>query len=332
MALEGMSGTEKAAIILMALGKERATAILKHMNTRDVNRVGAVMQELPSPSAETATNVMQHFLARAEQAGLGVDPGEYSKDLLKDALGDQVGGNDVDVYSLSDRLKSLEKLKWMHADTVAEMLKHEHPQTVAVVLSYMEHEQAANIIMGLPELLQKEALYRLSILDRISPEVLYDINDALEQNAQTDSSSVTGLGGAEAVAEILNYTTGNADKVILDSIGEQDAELRNAIEEKMFVFDDLIKIEDRSLQRLLRDIDNGVLIVALKGADPAFGDKVMKNMSQRAAEAFKEELEIAPPVKLSEVDEAQKQILATAKNLAEQNELMLPAKGSEEYV
>ncbi len=331
--MAALSGSQKAAIILMALGKEKAAAVLKHLNTREVNQIGRVMSDMPEPGREEVMQVTSDFINVARKAGLGIDPSKYSRDLVNEALGAQALGNVVDKSNLASRLRALEALKWMHPDSVASLLRHEHPQTVAIVLAYLEADQSAAILQALPAFLRDEAIVRLSQLQNVPPQALFDINDAIDAETSGDNDNqLTSLGGVDITAEILNHATGGWDKDVLTMIGEQDKDLQAAIEERMFVFDDLIRIEDRGFQRILRDVENAVLVVALKGADTLLKDKFIANMSKRAAEALLEEMEIAPPVKLSDVDQAQKQILNIARKLADSGEIIIPTTGGEEYV
>jgi flagellar motor switch protein FliG len=291
------------------------------------------MGDMPPPAREDVMYVMGDFINVARQSGLGIDPSSFSRDLVQEALGEQSLGNVIDKNALAARLRALESLRWMHPDSVASLLRHEHPQTVAIVLAYLEPEQSAAIMASLPAFLRDEAIIRLSSLQNIPPQALVDINDALDAETSGDTDNqLTSLGGVDLAAEILNYASGGWDKDVLNVIGEQDKDLRLAIEEKMFVFDDLIRIDDRGFQRIMREVENPVLVVALKGADTMLKEKFIANMSKRAAEALLEEMEIAPPVKLSEVDEAQKKILQVTKALADSGEIVIPSTGGEEYV
>lgn len=327
-------GVERAAILLMALGEQAAALILKHMSPKEVQKLGTAMAGLNNVSTSQVENVMFDFIQTVEsQTALGIGSEEYIRKVMVSALGQDKAGSLMDRILTGSTTKGLEALKWMDPKAVAEVIRLEHPQIVAIVLSYLDSDQSAQVLSLLPERMRTDILMRIASLDGIHPSALKELDDILEKqfsgNANVKSSSV---GGTRAAANILNFMDPSKGNQIMDTIKESDAELGQKIEDLMFVFDNLIEVDDRGVQSLLREVSSDSLILALKGADEGVKDKIFKNMSKRAAEMLREDLEAKGPVKLSEVEAAQKEILAIARRMAEAGEIVLGGKGAEEYV
>jgi flagellar motor switch protein FliG len=328
---EPLTGLEKTSILLLALGKDTASKVLAHLNPREVQQIGSIMTEVTDVSHDNIKIVMQEFLAELGEDALGINPTEYAQSLMIDALGEG-GGGLMDAAMLGDQVKGLEALKWMHPSTISNMLRNEHPQVTAIVLSYFDPDLSAEILAGLPERFQSEIVYRIATLTTIQPRALFDLNAVL-QSASSDGEGgkLATIGGEKKAAEILNLVGGGVDSKVLDDIAIEHEEISKAIQDQMFVFEDIGEIEPRGIQTLLGEVPTDVLKVALKGADQSMIDLFLDNMSKRQAEMLKEELELSGPVKLSEVEESQRTIIQTVRRLADEEKLMMPG-GGEEFV
>jgi flagellar motor switch protein FliG len=326
-----ISGLDSAAIFLLALGKDNAAQVLKHLNPREVQQIGSAMTSVESVNKRDIHQVMQAFVNEVGEDALGVDPNEYAQSLMADALGEG-GGHLMDAALLGDQVKGLEALKWMHPSTISNMLRNEHPQVVAIVLSYFDADQAAEVLRGIPQRFQAEVIYRIATLTTIQPRALFDLNAVLE-NASSDGEGgkLATIGGEKRAAEILNLVGSGVDSRILDDIAVEHEDVSKAIQDKMFVFDDIIGIDDRGIQTLVGEVPNDVLILALKGAEKNLKEKFLANVSKRQADIMRDDLETGGPVKLSAVEEAQRSIVQTVRRLADEEKIMMPG-GAEEFV
>ena len=327
-----INGADRAAILLLSLGEEQASEVLSHMGAKDVQRIGAAMAGLQSVNREQAELVLDEFVSTVEDdTSLGVGSHEYVRRVLNQALGDKAT-NLIDRILIGRDSKGLENLKWMDPRSVAELIRLEHPQIIAIVLAYLEADNAAEVLSSLPERLQPDVLMRLATLDGIPPSAFQELDEVLErQFAGSDNVKSSMVGGIRAAAEILNLVDGATEQLVLKTVSEADENLGQQIQDQMFVFENLLEVDDRSIQTLLREITTDTLVIALKGAEPDLLDKFVNNMSRRASEMLLEDLETKGPVRLSEVDGAQKEILAAARRLEEQGEITLTSSG-EEYV
>ncbi|WP_024851358.1 flagellar motor switch protein FliG [Hydrogenovibrio kuenenii] len=326
-----LTGLEKASILLLALGKDTASKVLAHLNPREVQQIGTAMTGVSDVSHSDIHYVMHDFMSELGEDALGVNPTEYAQSLMVDALGEG-GGGLMDAAMLGDQIKGLEALKWMHPSTISNMLRNEHPQVTAIVLSYFEPDLSAEILRGLPERFQSEIVYRIATLTTIQPRALFDLNDVI-QNASSDGEGgkLATIGGEKKAAEILNFVGGGVDSRVLDDIAVEHEDVSKAIQDKMFVFEDISGIEPRGVQTILAEVPNDVLKVALKGADQDMIDLFLGNMSKRQAEMLREELEMSGPVKLSDVEDAQRSIIQTVRRLADEDKIVMPG-GGEEFV
>ncbi|MBX5459648.1 MAG: flagellar motor switch protein FliG [Steroidobacteraceae bacterium] len=329
----GRSGTERAAILLLTLGEQEAAQVLKHMGAREVQKVGAAMTQLLNVSREEVTEVLSSFTTVVEnQTSVGVGVDEFLRKVLVDALGEDKAASVIDRINIGPSSKGLEALKWMDPRAVAELIRHEHPQIIAIVLAYLDPDQAAEILALLPPGLHADVVMRIATLDGVQPSALSELDDIMEkQFAGKSTGKTSSLGGPKAAADIVNFLDPSDESAIMEQINKADEALGAKIQDLVFVFENLLDIDDRGMQELLRNVQSDRLLVALKGADDELKAKVFKNMSQRAAEMLKDDLEARGPVKLSEVEAAQKEILATARKLAESGVIALGGKG-EQYV
>ncbi|WP_319381564.1 flagellar motor switch protein FliG [Thiomicrorhabdus sp.] len=329
MAVKERNNLDKAAILLLALGKDNAAEVLKHLNPREVQKIGSAMTEVDNVSHDDIHLVMQSFMDELGEDALGIDPSEFAQSLMADALGDS-GGHLMDAALLGDQVKGLEALKWMHPSTIANMLRNEHPQVIAIILSYFDSDQAAEVLKGIPERFQSDVIYRIATLTTIQPRALFDLNDVLERaSSDGEGGKLATIGGEKRAAEILNFVGGGVDSRILDSIAEEHEDVSRAIQDKMFVFEDIAGIDDRGIQTLVGEVPNDVLIVALKGADTDLKEKFLSNVSKRQADIMRDDLETGGPVKLSAVEEAQRTIIQIVRRLADEEKIMMPGAGEE---
>jgi flagellar motor switch protein FliG len=327
------NGIERSAVLLMALGEDNAAEILKNMEPREVQNIGAAMTSLKDITTEELRGVLGVFLQETHSiTTLGLNSNSYIRGVMNKALGPEKGNSLVDRLMSNDGVNGLESLKWMDANTIAEMVKKEHPQVIAVVLGFLESEHAAEVISELPTRLQTDVIIRLSSAEGVQSEALLELNNILDDAAITSSVSSSDMGGVKTAADILNLVQGGVDQDILSGIDKMYPDLKQQIEDQMFVFADLVDIDDRGVQTMLRDIPTERLVLALKGADEIIKDKFVSNMSKRAAEMMLEDMEVMPPVKLSEVEDAQKEILVIVRKLADDGTIALGGAGGEEYV
>lgn len=331
---DNLSGSERAAIFMLSLGEQKAAEVLKHMEPKEVQVIGTIMSSLNNVSTEKVESVLGAFVDVAnEQSGVGLDPDEYIKKMLIGALGEKKAGGVIDRILLGKNSKGLDSLKWMAPQAVATVVKNEHPQIIAIVLSYLEGEHAAEVLSHLSEKARSDVLMRIATLDGVPPAALEELNEVLEKQFSGSSSTKSSeVGGIKTAAGILNFMDSDAEIAITEVITEQDAELAQEIQNQMFVFDNLLEVDDRGMQAILREVQSDQLIIALKGADDVIKEKIFSNMSSRAADMMREDLEAKGPVRLQEVEDAQKEVLEVAKRLAESGEISLGGKGDDEYV
>lgn len=324
-------GPERAAILLMSLGEGEAAEVLKHMGAKDVQKIGQAMASLSNVSRDRATLVMDRFISELDsQTSLGVGADDYVRRVMVSALGEDKANGLIDRILLGRNSKGLEALKWMETRAVADLVRNEHPQIVAIVLAYLDPDQAAEVVAQLPDRMRSDVLMRIARLDGIQPAALRELDEIMERQFSGGSNlKASSVGGVKVAANILNLLDSSQEQQISARITEVDSELGTRIQDLMFVFDDLAELDDRSMQALLREVPADKLGLALKGAEPAVKDKITKNMSKRAAEMLLEDMEAKGPAKVSEVEAAQKEIIATARKLAEAGTLVLGGKGDD---
>jgi flagellar motor switch protein FliG len=326
------SGTERAAILLLSLGEQEAAQVMKHMGAKDVQRIGAAMTQLQNISRQEVSAVLEEFAQTAEsQTSLGVGVDEYLRKVLISALGEDKAAGVIDRILFGRSSKGLEALKWMDARAIAELIRQEHPQIISIVLAYLDPDQSAEVLALFPEWLRADVVMRIATLDGIQPNALHELDEVIEKqfsgNANALKTSV--IGGVKAAANIMNFLDISQENALIEHIRKVDESLGSKIQDLMFVFDDLADIDDRSMQEILRAVPGERLTVAMKGADDSVKQKIYKNMSQRAAEMLRDDLEARGPVRLSEVEAAQKEILAIVRKLAEAGTVQLGGKGEE---
>ncbi len=322
---------EQAAILLMTLGEADAAEILKHMGPKEVQRVGVAMAQMKDVSKDDVSYVLDQFVdAVGGQTGLGVGNDDYIRAMLTQALGEDKAASLIDRILIGGNTTGLDTLKWMEPRAVADIIRYEHPQIQAIVISYLDPDQSAEILATLDEKVRLDVVMRVASLESVQPQALQELNDILEKQFSGGSSTQTSrIGGVKRAADIMNFMDRSVEGTLMDSIKDMDPDLASTIEDLMFVFDNLKDIDDRGIQSLLREVSSDVLVVALKGADDAVKEKIFNNMSKRAAELLQDDLEAKGPVRVSEVEAAQKDIITIARRMAEAGEITLGGSGEE---
>lgn len=331
---QDVGGLEQAAIFMMSLGEKEAAAILRHMEPKEVQRVGAAMASLTHVTQEQIDGALGNFIQTVDgETALGLDSEEYVRNTLVEAFGVEKAASLVDRILTRPNSKGIESLKWLDPRAIAEIFRFEHPQIVSIVLSYLESDQAADVLKYFPEERRADVLMRIATLDGVQPSALQELDEILErQYAGSFALTSPATGGKETAANILNFLDADTEQKITEAIEQADAELAEEIQNLMFVFDNLLEADDRGIQTLLREVSSDTLLLALKGADEAVKEKIFRNMSQRAAEMLRDDLDAKGPVRLSEVEEAQKEILAIAKRMADAGDIALGGSGGDEFV
>ncbi len=330
----GLNGAQRAAVFLLSLGEEAAASIMQHMDPKEVQSVGRAMTELSTVSNDNLTQVIGNFVESLNTgSAVGSNPKEYVKNTLNKALGETKGRRMTNRILDGQDAKGMDALKWMDAQSVAMILKHEHPQIVAIVLSSLDSEHAAEVVKYFPEDDVPEIMIRVAQLDAIHPVALAELDELLQKQivdiAPTPPSRVVG---PQLAADIIGYFDSNVEAEVLDRLTEEDEDMGNHVRDLMFIFDNLLGVTDRDMQRLLQEVGQEKLAMALKGASEDMRDKITSNMSSRARDMLLEDLELMGPVKLSEVEDVQKEILQVAINLAADGTIALGSKSGEEYV
>ncbi|MDT3735043.1 MAG: flagellar motor switch protein FliG [Denitratisoma sp.] len=326
-------GITKSAMLLLTLGEDEAAEVLKHLGPREVQKLGAAMAALKSVPRDKVEEVVDSFYEETQRGAPVTADEEYIRGMLTKALGDDRAANLISRILQGGDTAGIESLKWMDAPTVAELIKNEHPQIIATIMVHLEFDHAGDILKHFTDRLRNDVLLRIATLDGVQPTALQELNDALTRILSGSANiKKTAMGGVRTAAEILNFVGTAHETAIIDNVREYDPDLAQKIIDEMFVFENLIDVEDRGIQLLLREVQSESLILALKGANDAMREKVFKNMSQRAAEMLREDLESKGPVRLSEVEREQKEILKIARRLADEGQIQLGGKGEDEYV
>jgi flagellar motor switch protein FliG len=328
---KGLNGPEKAAIFLMTVGEAPAAEVMKHLGPREVQKIGVAMSGLEVVSPQNVNSALTEFLQTVRtHTGIGIGTEDYIRNVLITALGEEKAGSMIDRILLGGATKGLESLKWMDPRTIVEMVRFEHPQIIAIVLSYLDSDQAAEVLGLLPENTQSDLLMRVATMDTIQPAAMKELNEMLEIQLRGGAGGhQSTLGGVKCAAEILNFVDRGVEAAINEKIVEVDADLAERIQDLMFTFENIVDIDDRGVQSLLREVSSENLVLALKGTDDKIQEKIFGNMSQRAAEMLRDDLEAKGPVKVSEVEAAQKEILGIARRLADEGQISLGGSGEE---
>lgn len=327
-------GLEDAAILLMSLGEEEAAEVFKHLGPKEVQRLGETIARMKSVPRDRFSKVLDKFDVVAQDQNMLVsDTDEYVKSVLRKALGDDKANLLIDRILQGSDVTGIESLKWMDAASVAELLRNEHPQIVAAIVVHLEVDQAAEVLKLMTERQRNEVLVRVATLDGIQPMALKDLNEVMSKVlAGGERMKKANLGGVKAAAEILNLLGSAIETSVLDFVRESDNDLAQKIMDNMFTFDDLVNLDDKAIQQLMKEVQSESLVIALKGATPELREKVLRNMSTRAAETLREDLESRGPVRLSEVEAEQKEMLKIVRRLADEGQIVMGGGGDEQFV
>ena len=332
--LDNMNGMEMAAVLMLSLNEEDAAQIFRHLEPKQVQRLGMAMASTKDFGHERVTAVHRQFIEDIQKySNIGIGSEDFVRKALVAALGEDKAGNLVDQIIMGSGARGLDSLKWMDARQVASIIQNEHPQIQTIVLSYLDPEQSAEILSQFPEQVRLDLIMRIANLEEVQPAALQELNDIMEkQFAGAAGAQAAKMGGLKAAASIMNYLDTNVEGQLMDAIRDSDEEMSQQIQDLMFVFENLIDVDDRGIQTLLREVPGELLQKALKGADDQLKEKIFKNMSKRAAEMLSEDLSAMGPVRVSDVEAAQKEILSAARRLADAGEIMLGAGGGDDFL
>ncbi len=324
-----LDGSEKAAILLLSLSEEDAAQILKLLEPKQVQRVGTIMAGMEDFTQQKISAVHKLFIDEIQNfSTIGFQSEEFVRKALTAALGEDRAGNLIEQIVMGGGAKGLDSLKWMDSKQVANIIRNEHPQIQTIVLSYLAPEQSAEIMTQFAEKVRLDLMMRIANLEEVQPAALQELNEIMEkQFAGQAGAQAAKMGGLKAAADIMNYLDTNVEGMLMDSIREHDEEMSQQIQDLMFVFENIADVDDRGIQAILREVAQDALMKALKGADEALREKIMNNMSKRAAEMLIDDLEAMGPVRISEVEAAQKEILSIARRLSDAGEIMLGGGG-----
>jgi flagellar motor switch protein FliG len=329
-----LNQAERAALLLFALGEDRAAAILKHMEPKEVQIIGFAMARLADISPVMVDEVLEETIISIKNlTSLGIESDGYIQKMLVQALGEEKAKGIIERIFVSSGGRGIEQLKWMDAMSVSDLVRLEHPQIGAIILSLLGSDKAAEVMLRLPENVRSDLLVRIATMQDIHPAALRELNDIMEkQLSGSETVKAASIGGVDIAANILNFLDGSTSNSLLSKISENDADLALKIQDKMFVFEDIASLSASSIQTVLREVPTGQLLLALRGASDALKEKIYGNMSKRAAEILRDDLEASPPAKLSDVEAAQKNVLGIVKQLADTGEIQLGNDTADEFI
>lgn len=325
-------GVKKSAVFLMTLGETEAAEVLKRLAPKEVQKISTVMASLSGLTKDEIATVFSEFHTLAsEKTSIGSDSAEYIKNMLNQALGDDKAAGLIERILHGGDTSGIESLKWMDPTGIAELVGNEHPQIIATILAHLEPDQCAAVLNALTERTRNDVVLRIATLDGVQPVALRELNDVLTKLLMGSATTKKRIkGGTKVTAEILNYVGGTTEASVIEAVRAYDPDLAQKIMDEMFVFDNLLEIDDRGIQLVLREVQSESLIVALKGASPELREKIFKNMSQRAAEMMREDLESKGPVRVSEVEAEQKEIIKIVRRMADEGQIALGGKGGDD--
>ncbi|MGE7917857.1 flagellar motor switch protein FliG [Viridibacillus sp. NPDC093762] len=331
---KGLSGKQKAALLLISLGPEVSAAVYKHLSEEEIERLTLEISGVKKVEPEIKEEIIEEFhnIALAQdyisQGGIG-----YAKTVLEKALGSDQAQTIINRLTSSLQVRPFDFARRTDPAQIFNFIQNEHPQTIALILSYLEPQQAGIILSSLPQEVQADIAKRIAMMDSTSPEVISEIESVLERKlSSTVTQDYTETGGVDAVVEVLNGVDRQTEKTILDALEIQDPELAEEIKKRMFVFEDIVTLDNRSIQRVIRDCENEDLLLAMKISSEEVKEIIFKNMSQRMAETFKEEMEVMGPVRLRDVEDAQMRIVAVTRRLEDAGEIIIARGGGDDVI
>jgi len=325
---------QRCAILMMSLGEDAAAEVFRHLSAREVQLVGGAMATLSQVTRSDVDKVLEDFRQEADQfMAVTVGSDDYIRSVLTKALGnDRAAGLIEDILEASDNANGIDALNWLDANSVAELISDEHPQIIATILVHLERDRASAVLALLDERLRNDVVLRIATFGGVQPSALHELTDVLNDMLSGQGAKRSKMGGVRAAAELINYMSSSDEDAVVANLRELDPDLAQRIVDEMFVFDNLVEIEPSAIQLILKEVDTATLTIALKGAPEEVRDTFMKNMSNRAAEMLREDLEAQGPIRMSRVEEAQKTILQVARRLAEAGQFSLSRRGDDEYV
>jgi flagellar motor switch protein FliG len=328
------AGTHNTAILLMSLGEAEAAEVLRHLGPREVEKIGQAISKMSGVTRDQIDEVLDAFNEQAQQqTSIGLDADGYLRSVLTRALGDDRAAYLLDRILEGGDAAGMEKLRWMDSAAVAELIGGEHPQIIASILVHLDRDQASGVLAEFTELLRNDVLLRVATLDRIQPAALRELNDVLAKLLSGNGGPrKSAPGGVRVAAEMLNHLASTQETAAIEAVRVHDTELADKLLDEMFIFENLLDLDDRGVQSLLREVQSEALIVALKGASETLREKIFKNMSQRAAEMLRDDLDAKGPVRISEVENEQKEILKIVRRMADEGQLVLGSKGGDAFV
>ena len=331
--LDELTNIQRAAVLMLLLGEQEAANIISHLNPKEVQPLGAAMVSVADLSQAAISSVLDEFIATIkQQSNLGLDVSDYVENVLKRALGDDKAASVLGRIMPGQSSKGLDILRWMDARSIADMIRGEHPQVVAIILSVLDSDVSADVLNFLPADLRPEIVSRVANLDTVQPSAMQELEQIMKKQFSSNSSSASSsFGGVKAAAKILNFTKTTPLASIMKGVTALDGELAQQIQDNMFTFDNLVTCDNRSIQVLMRTIEPDLLMVGLKGADEPVKNKFFDNMSSRARSMFVDDMEAKGPMRLADVEEAQKQIMRIARKLADTGDIVL-AGGGDDFV
>lgn len=329
-----MDGIERAAILLLSMGEKNASEVMRHLEPRHVQKVGMAMSTMNAVNKVKMQSVLIDFISAIEdQSSLTVDTEHYLRTVLIEALGEEKATPFIDRILVSDKESGLNKLKWLDGRLIADVIRNEHPQIIATILIHLDSEQSAEVVSYFSAEKRAEVLLRMCNIDTVKPEAITELGQVIEKQLSGQKMGKSAsVGGIKSVADVINFLDGPLEDEVLNKIKDWDEELSDKIRDQMFVFENISDMDDRSVQTLLRDVSTEQLKVALKGVTETTKEKIFTNMSKRAADILREDIEVQGPVKVSDMEQAQRDILMIARNLAEDGKISLGSKGAEEMI
>ena len=331
---DNLSGTQKSAILMMLLGEDEASEILKNLTPKEVQHIGTAMYSVEGLDQDTVNKVLDEFLAIIkEQTSLGLGAGDYIQNVLNKALGNDRAQSILGRITPTESSNAIEILEWMDSRAISELISDEHPQIIALIISYLDPAQASDVLVMLDEKVQPEIIKRIATIQTVQPDALKNLELVMQKKfAANTSLRASQVGGVKAAASIMNFMKGEDEQKIFKEVAKFSKNLMTDIQEAMFVFDNLIKSDDKSMQVIIRSVETEDLVLAMKAADEELQEKMFSCMSQRAAANVQDEMDALGPVRLSEVQEAQKRIINTARRLSDEGTIVLAGRGGDDYV
>lgn len=328
------NGIMRAAVLMLTLGEDEASEVMKYLGPKEVQKLGIAMASMKSVGNDDVQEVLGSFMSVADESTtFGLDSDEYIRSVLTKALGDDKASGLLNRILQSRDSSGIESLKWMDAQSVAEFIKNEHPQIIATILVHLEADQSAEVLGEFTERLRQDVMLRIATLDGVKPTALKELNEVLTKLLSgNENMKKKSIGGIKSAANIMNFMSGENESNLIDTLKNYDAEMAQKIMDEMFVFDNIIDIDDKSIQVILKEVQSDSLIIALKGTSAELREKIFSNMSSRASEMLKEDLENKGPVRLSEVEAQQKLILQTIRRLADEGQVVLGSNTEDAYV